>query len=62
MGMLKDGAEAGLQGRGPSAVDHDHLVHQVWVLVCQECAEGDTRRMVGESRKAEVQQGTSSER
>lgn len=48
-GHVEDGAEAGLQRCGPSAVDHDHLVHQVRVLVRQERAEGDTarRRMVG---------------
>ena len=55
-GHVEDGAEAGLQGRGPAAVDHDHLVHQVWVLVCPERAEGDSapRADGGEGRKAVV--------
>ena len=55
-GHVEDGAEAGLQGRGPAAVDHDHFVHQVWVLVRQECAEGDAapRADGGEGRKAAV--------
>lgn len=46
-GHVEDGAEAWLQRRGTPAIDHDHLVHQVWVLVRQECAEGDTARWVG---------------
>lgn len=41
-GHVEDGAEAGLQCRRAPTVDHDHLVHQIWVLMSQERAEGDT--------------------
>lgn len=40
-GHVEDGAEAGLQCRGASTVDHDHLVYKIWVLMGQESTEGD---------------------
>ena len=40
-GQVEDGAEAGLQRRGPPPVDHHHLVDLLRVLVGQEGAEGD---------------------
>lgn len=41
-GHVEDGTEAGLQCRGASAVDHDHFVYKIWVLMGQESTEGDT--------------------
>lgn len=40
--MLKMEQKLGSSAVGPPAVDHDHLVHQIRVLMSQERAEGDT--------------------
>lgn len=49
-GQVEDGAEAGLQSCGTTAVDHHHLVDLFRILVGQEGAEGDTRQAEQKAR------------
>lgn len=43
-GQVEDGAEAGLQSCGTTAVDHHHLVNLIWIFMSQERAERHTRQ------------------